>query len=60
MSPTFSWIRLAQRIPVRVHLDEIPDGVDLRVGTTGSVLVMTGTANGDDDRPEPAVPQALQ
>ena len=60
VSPTFSWIRLAQRIPVRVHLDEIPDGVDLRVGTTGSVLVMTGTANGDDDRPEPAVPQALQ
>ena len=36
------------------------DGVELRVGTTGSVLVMTGTANGDDDRPVPAVPQALQ
>jgi multidrug resistance efflux pump len=60
VSPTFEWIRLAQRIPVRVHLEQIPDGVELRVGTTGSVLVMTGTSNGDDDRPVPAVPQALQ
>jgi hypothetical protein len=34
--------------------------VDLRVGTTGSVLVMTGTADSDDDRPVPAVPQGLQ
>ena len=59
VSPTFEWIRLAQRIPVRVHLEQIPDGVDLRVGTTGSVLVMTGTA-GADARPVPPVPQALQ
>jgi uncharacterized membrane protein YccC len=24
VSPTFEWIRLAQRIPARVHLDEVP------------------------------------
>ena len=48
ISPTFEWIRLAQRIPVRVHLDEVPEGVDLRVGTTASVLVMTGTADSGD------------
>jgi multidrug resistance efflux pump len=59
VSPTFEWIRLAQRIPVRVHLDKIPDGVELRVGTTGSVLVMTGTGSADA-RPVPPVPQALQ
>lgn len=41
VSPTFEWIRLAQRVPVRIHLDEVPEGVELRVGTTGSVLVMT-------------------
>ena len=46
INPTFDWIRLAQRIPVRIHLTEIPDGVELRVGTTASVLVMTGTAEG--------------
>jgi multidrug resistance efflux pump len=59
VSPTFQWIRLAQRIPVRVHLEEIPDGVELRVGTTASVLVMTGTG-GDDKGPVPPVPEALQ
>ncbi|MGB3051788.1 MAG: HlyD family secretion protein, partial [Polyangiales bacterium] len=44
VSPTFEWIRLAQRVPVRVHLTEVPEGVALRVGTTCSVLVETGTA----------------
>ena len=44
ISPTFSWIRLAQRIPVRIHLNEIPEDVFLRVGTTASVLVKTDTA----------------
>ena len=39
VSPTFEWIRLAQRIPVRVRLDEVPEGVELRMGTTASVLV---------------------
>jgi len=43
VSPTFEWIRLAQRVPVRVHLTEVPEGVDLRVGTTASVLVRTGS-----------------
>ena len=42
VNPTFEWIRLAQRIPVRVHLDTLPDGVVLRVGSTASVLVETG------------------
>ena len=42
ISATFEWIRLAQRVPVRVHLEKLPGGVELRVGTTASVLVMTG------------------
>ena len=45
VSPTFEWIRLAQRVPVRIHLDEVPEGVALRVGTTASVLVKTGTTD---------------
>ncbi len=60
VSPTFSWIRLAQRIPVRVHLEEIPDGVELRVGTTGSVLVMTGTADSDEEISAVPAPAVLQ
>ena len=43
---TLEWIRLAERIPVRVHLDKVPEGIDLRVGMTASVLIMTGTDAG--------------
>lgn len=43
VNPTFEWIRLAQRVPVRIHLDSVPDEIVLRVGTTASVLVKTGT-----------------
>ena len=60
VNPTFEWIRLAQRVPVRIHLDELPEGVELRVGTTGSVLVMTGTAESGHDKPVPPVPSMLQ
>lgn len=44
VNPTFEWIRLAQRIPVLIQLDKVPENVKLRVGTTCSVLVKTGTA----------------
>ena len=40
IKPVFQWIRLAQRIPVRIKLDEIPQGVALRFGLTASVMVM--------------------
>ncbi|MBC2734033.1 MAG: HlyD family secretion protein [Desulfobacteraceae bacterium] len=60
VSPTFQWIRLAQRVPVRVHLTDVPEGIDLRVGTTCSVLVKTGTAGKDDRRPVPPAPKAFQ
>jgi multidrug resistance efflux pump len=43
ISPTFEWIRLAQRVPVRIHLSDLPEGIELRVGTTASVLVRTGS-----------------
>jgi multidrug resistance efflux pump len=41
INPSFDWIRLAQRIPVRIRLTRIPEEVELRVGTTASVFVMT-------------------
>lgn len=41
VSPTFEWIRLAQRIPVRIALDDTPVGLTLRIGQTASVLVRT-------------------
>ena len=41
INPSFDWIRLAQRIPVRIRLTHVPEQVDLRVGTTASVFVTT-------------------
>jgi multidrug resistance efflux pump len=62
INPTFEWIRLAQRVPVRIHLDldKLPEGVDLRVGTTASVLVMTGTSGSKGEKTAVAAPKALQ
>jgi len=48
VNPTFEWIRLAQRVPVRINLNNIPDGIELRVGTTASVLVMTGSSQSQE------------
>ena len=39
IKPVFQWIRLAQRIPVRIKLDEVPEGVELRFGLTASVMI---------------------
>ncbi|MGD9054681.1 MAG: HlyD family secretion protein [Desulfobacterales bacterium] len=60
ISPTFEWIRLAQRVPVRIHIDKVPEGVELRVGTTASVLVMTGTSGKKSEKKAVAAPKALQ
>lgn len=44
VQPSFEWIRLAQRIPVRIGLGPVPDNIELRVGTTASIMVRTGSA----------------
>ena len=41
IKPVFQWIRLAQRVPVRISLENVPEGVELRFGLTASVMVMT-------------------
>ena len=40
VEPTFNWVRLAQRIPVRIELDELPKELLLSAGITASVRVM--------------------
>jgi RND family efflux transporter MFP subunit len=39
VNPTFNWVRLAQRVPVRIHIDEVPEDVVLAAGTTCTVVV---------------------
>lgn len=40
VQPVFQWIRLAQRIPVRIKLDKLPKEVKLRFGLTASVMIL--------------------
>jgi multidrug resistance efflux pump len=60
ISPTFQWIRLAERVPVRVHLVDVPDDIELRVGTTASVLVRKGTRDDKGKVRLTPAPRALQ
>jgi multidrug resistance efflux pump len=39
VNPIFTWVRLAQRVPVRIHIDEVPDGVRLVAGITATVQI---------------------
>ncbi|MBB3773700.1 RND family efflux transporter MFP subunit [Angulomicrobium tetraedrale] len=41
INPTFSWVRLAQRVPVRIALDEAADPARLVAGLTATVSVET-------------------
>ncbi|CAO3402439.1 efflux RND transporter periplasmic adaptor subunit [Azospirillum palustre] len=44
VEPTFSWVRLAQRIPVRIRIDRVPPGVELAAGMTATVAIGSATA----------------
>ena len=39
VNPIFTWVRLAQRIPVRVHIDDVPPGVILAAGMTATIEI---------------------
>jgi len=40
VNPNFQWIRLAQRIPIKVELDNVPEDLQLRVGMTASLKII--------------------
>jgi len=39
INPTFTWVRLAQRIPVSLHITHVPPGVLISAGMTCTVIV---------------------
>jgi multidrug resistance efflux pump len=41
VSPIFTWVRLAQRVPVRIVIDQIPPGIELVAGLTASISLGT-------------------
>ena len=46
VNPIFTWVRLAQRVPVRIHIDQVPEGVHLVAGMTATVQI--------DPKPQPS------
>ncbi len=50
VNPVFTWVRLAQRIPVRIHIDRIPEGVPLMAGMTCTVSIGNRRTFADDAR----------
>lgn len=46
VNPTFNWVRLAQRVPVRIHIDAVPADVFLSAGTTCTVTVAAEDTGG--------------
>lgn len=58
VNPTFNWVRLAQRVPVRITIDtdHLPAGFELAAGMTATVIVHprdlhSANANADTDAP---------
>jgi len=39
INPTFTWVRLAQRVPVRIHLMHVPPSVLISAGMTCTVVM---------------------
>lgn len=46
VNPTFTWVRLAQRVPVRVALDKVPPEIQLVAGRTATVSIEAGSRAG--------------
>jgi multidrug resistance efflux pump len=51
VNPTFSWVRLSQRIPVRIALEATPAKIRLLPGRTATVVI-TGGGIGTDAKAE--------
>ncbi len=39
VNPIFTWVRLAQKIPVRIQIDRVPEGITLVAGMTATVQI---------------------
>jgi multidrug resistance efflux pump len=50
VDPVYTWVRLAQRVPVRIAIDEVPPGVPLVSGLTATVTIRKGRAGENGTR----------
>jgi hypothetical protein len=50
VNPVFTWVRLAQRVPIRIAIDQVPPGIPLVSGLSATVTIQED-AVGVDARP---------
>ncbi|RVU17092.1 efflux RND transporter periplasmic adaptor subunit [Methylobacterium oryzihabitans] len=48
VDPVYTWVRLAQRVPVRIRIEQVPQGVPLVAGMTATVSIADPTADRRD------------
>jgi multidrug resistance efflux pump len=48
VNPVYTWIRLAQRLPVRIEIDHVPPGLLLVAGQTATVQIEPGAGSATD------------
>jgi multidrug resistance efflux pump len=53
VNPVYTWIRLAQRVPVRIEIDKVPPSVSLVVGLTATVEIEDGQGRDGAGRASP-------
>ena len=53
IEPEYTYVRLAQRIPVRIEIDQVPNGVRLIAGQTASIQILTRPGEATEQRSWP-------
>ena len=48
VDPVYTWVRLAQRVPVRIAIDNVPAGVPLVSGLTATVTIRNGKGSASE------------
>jgi multidrug resistance efflux pump len=51
VDPIFTWVRLAQRLPVRIRIDHVPDNVRIAAGQTCTIVLQHGKKLWNSDQP---------
>jgi multidrug resistance efflux pump len=60
VSPTLDWVRLAQRFPVRIVMDDAPDATPYRMGATATAIVQANVRREVPEILKPLLPDALE
>ncbi len=42
VNPTYNWVRLAQRVPVRIHIDKVAENTQLVAWLARTVVIKPG------------------